>query len=546
MKKITCDERDNDRFDNEPTIRFEDEIKRTLVVPISIDENNLDQDEQLIRRGKTTEVIFCGEKVTTTYKATKFVKNEGYNAFKCYLFLFLHAIPAMYFGFQMTLMNNLGEPIVNNGMGISDNKEVANTIGDFNLFFGIGKMFGSVFGGSVQKKFGKRNILYFNEILTIASCTTGMFGNYWVFVISRICVGFYCGNISTNASRIITECFPIKKRGPATSFFSMFVCLGVMISFSIGKIFGDEFLDKNWRAFIIGSSSLVLIRAILLFLFINHDTPIYYLRKSMYADNEQEAEKYEKRADDLISRFNANKYDIEFEKLQIEEIVKGGEVIETSLWELIKFNCIDKRTRYSCLAVLTFNIFPPLAGQAYTDNYSTQIFDLLAGKGFGYTVTFYSGILAFVGGISAVLFVERMGRSTLIIISFMTQIFCLWLMSLSFYFEMAYLAAFGNMLYTYSIYFGTIGVCYIYPNEIAQPFVLGIGCFINWFVKSVVSKILPFIYLNTPLCVTPMILSTLGLIVFIFIRPFYLESKGKTLKGIYVEFANFKYNLFAR
>jgi len=83
--------------------------------------------------------------------------------------MFIHCISGFYFGWSMTCMNNLGKPILKRGMGYTDSGEIASWLGNINLAYGIGKMFGSLLAGAIQKRTGKLNLLYLAEPFNIIS-----------------------------------------------------------------------------------------------------------------------------------------------------------------------------------------------------------------------------------------------------------------------------------------------------------------------------------------------------------------------------------------
>ena len=100
-----------------------------------------------------------------------------------------------------------------------------------------------------------------------------------------------------------------------------------------------------------------------------------------------------------------------------------------------------------------------------------------------------------------------------------------------------------NLLFTFSVYFGAIGVKYVWTNEAAQPFVNGLGNSTNWLCKSIVSYILPLIYEDLPLYWTPLIMSIAGVVMYIFLRPMIIETKSKSLEGIKLEYSKYKFSL---
>lgn len=180
----------------------------------------------------------------------------------CYsnTFLMIHCISAFYYGFSMTVMNNLGKPIIEKGMGIKGEKSIAEWLANINLSFGIGKMFGSITAGAIQKRLGKLGTLYLAEPVNIIGVSLQVIPNIWCFLFGRILNGFYCGFNTTTAPRLIIECYPTEQRGWKTSIYSLAVCVGVCSSFCIGYAFGNEKLENYWQFFVVLPYCLALLR----------------------------------------------------------------------------------------------------------------------------------------------------------------------------------------------------------------------------------------------------------------------------------------------
>ena len=98
----------------------------------------------------------------------------------------------------------------------------------------------------------------------------------------------------------------------------------------------------------------------------------------------------------------------------------------------------------------------------------------------------------------------------------------------------------------FSIYFGHIGTYATYVNELAEPFVVGLGIAVAWTVKSIVSYMIPFSWNALPDYWTPAIFVTIGIFLFVLIRPLYIEIKGKTLNQIRIDYSRLEYRLCAR
>lgn len=96
--------------------------------------------------------------------------NKNYSAFKFYFYMILYCIPGFYYGAESSIMTNLGKPIIRKSFGITDTEKMALVLGTINLSFGLGKLPGSIVGGSIAKQIGKHNVLYIGLIGNIMSC----------------------------------------------------------------------------------------------------------------------------------------------------------------------------------------------------------------------------------------------------------------------------------------------------------------------------------------------------------------------------------------
>ena len=90
---------------------------------------------------------------------------------------------------------------------------------------------------------------------------------------------------------------------------------------------------------------------------------------------------------------------------------------------------------------------------------------------------------------------------------------------------------------------GTIGITFVFMNEIAEPFSVGVAMATNWICKSLIGLVLPYIYDGQPLFFTPLIMAFIGMILWVLVRPQYLESKDKTYEQISKEYAEFEYKM---
>jgi len=124
------------------------------------------------------------------------------------------------------------------------------------------------------------------------------------------------------------------------------------------------------------------------------------------------------------------------------------------------------------------------------------------------------------------------------------MIITMWLLSFSFYYDIVWLAVVANLVFTFMLYFGGTGPCFVWTNEVAEPFVVGLSLMAGWLISITVSKLFPYLYQYLPLYWTPMTQTIAGTVLFVLYRPFFIETKDKSTQAIRDEFARFKYNIF--
>ena len=139
---------------------------------------------------------------------------------------------------------------------------------------------------------------------------------------------------------------------------------------------------------------------------------------------------------------------------------------------------------------------------------------------------------------------DVIGRKNIFVFGSLGLIISMWIMSLSFFLNNSTLAFVSFVLANFSIYFGNLGIYYVYVNELGEPFIVGLGLAFLWIFKTIVATILPYIFNPYPIYWTPFIMAITGMISFIFIRPLFLETNKKTSMEIKKDYADLKYKLF--
>ena len=82
--------------------------------------------------GESKIIIAENLSLTISYKS-KLDYNVHYSPTYIYIYLIMHCLAGFYFGFQMTIFNNLGRPLLQNAYGVED---YSTWLSSINLGFG--------------------------------------------------------------------------------------------------------------------------------------------------------------------------------------------------------------------------------------------------------------------------------------------------------------------------------------------------------------------------------------------------------------------------
>jgi hypothetical protein len=84
-----------------------------------------------------------------------YIHNKDYSCLQVHILVFLHSFSGFYFGYSMTVLNNLGTNILDTSFGIHAVDRQNSWLGNLNLAYGVGNIFGSLLAGAYQKHLGK-------------------------------------------------------------------------------------------------------------------------------------------------------------------------------------------------------------------------------------------------------------------------------------------------------------------------------------------------------------------------------------------------------
>lgn len=87
---------------------------------------------------------------------SEFLLNEEYSDCHLWTYALLQASVGFCFGYALTCINNLSDPIIESGLGLTGNAAL-DILAEQNLYFGLGKVLMSIFTGSLADRCGRKN-----------------------------------------------------------------------------------------------------------------------------------------------------------------------------------------------------------------------------------------------------------------------------------------------------------------------------------------------------------------------------------------------------
>lgn len=220
----------------------------------------------------------------------KIEKEKGANklAMLNYGRMVLMALGTVRFGFYSNCMNALGRPILIGVLGY-DEKNDPSTLnavyGMVNFLFSVGAVIGTLSGGPLADKYGRRLVFYLSFIIDILNVAPMMIAHTAPLLISRTLLGISTGLSSGNYNILLAEVLPSKLRGVGSSLAIFFLTSSILLSGSCQNIWSFETLAEYWRYLLIYPLALEIVRvAIFPFLF-TFDTPKYIYETSTASTN---------------------------------------------------------------------------------------------------------------------------------------------------------------------------------------------------------------------------------------------------------------------
>lgn len=302
----------------------------------------------------------------------------------------------------------------------SDDKWIIESrwLGAWNAGSPIGIMLGSLAGGAIQDRWGRRLSLGFGSVSSVLGvaviwCSQYAGGSrHGIYMLGKICQGFTIGIAVCTAQTYMSEVLPPAIRAPLVAFFPVFQLVGQLISAAIALTAEDIEGPDSYRLCIISEwpfSALPLILSIII-----PESPIYLVRKGLL----EEAHKQQKRLDRAGVDTNAKIERIQALILHEQEAAESDNSRYLDCWK----GTDRRRTTIVLLAALLPQLFGlPVLGDG---SYFLQIAGMKARNSLIFLI---SGVLGgLIANVVSMWLLTRTGRRRLMMIT-LAPLIPLWL-----------------------------------------------------------------------------------------------------------------------
>ncbi|KAK5644661.1 hypothetical protein RI129_005961 [Pyrocoelia pectoralis] len=385
----------------------------------------------------------------------------------------------------------------------------------------IGALFSAIPGGYIADRIGRRNvniliaIPYILNWLLIVFATGPM-----MLYIARFFAGLATGAVCVTAPMYIGEIAEVSVRGTLGSFFQMFLCFGIFLTYLVGALL-------SW----VGLSWVLLIIPILfaIAMYFMPDTPIYLIK----CGRRSEAEK-------SLRYFRGPDHNLCTELKVIEANIAKGEEKKAGLKDLVA----SRGNRKAMISALGLMLFQQMSGINAVIFYTVPIFHSagtsMSADVAAVTVSIVQFIIAYV----AAMIIDKHDRRFYLMLSSIGMMVCLAALGLYFHLKvnnitfaglgMLPLGSLVLFIVSFSLGFGPIP--WMILSELLAPEIKGVGSGIavmtNWLLVFVVTFSFPLMNSGLGGHITFYIFAVILLIGTAFVYYYVPETKGKTLNEI--------------
>jgi len=343
----------------------------------------------------------------------------------------------------------------------------------------IGTVFGALGGSTPSDKLGRRATLLLVALIYLVSAIgTAMATNWYFFLVCRFIGGLGVGASSVTAPVYISEVSPASYRGRMVALFQFNVVFGILISYLSNYFIGGYGGENSWRLMlgiqaIPAALFLVLLRWV-------PESPRWLLLRG----------KKEAAAIKTLQIINPAGYEEDINTIRQSRHQSIGAPKE---------RLFARKYRTPVLLAVLFAVFNQVSGINAIIYYAPRIFEM---SGLGTASSLLStvglGIVNFIFTLTAIRFIDRIGRRQLMLIGTVGLVATLGLTAISFYTHTGGIAVISYLLIYIAFFaFSQGAVIWVFISEIFPNAVRAkgqtLGSFTHWIMAAIIAFTFPWL-----------------------------------------------------
>lgn len=382
----------------------------------------------------------------------------------------------------------------------------------------IGTVFGALGGSIPSDRLGRKSTLVLvAAIYLLSAIGTAMATDWYLFLLCRFIGGLGVGASSVTAPVYISEVSPAKYRGRMVALFQFNVVLGILVSYLSNYLIGMAG-DSSWRLMlgvqaVPAAMFLVLLRWV-------PESPRWLLIKGLR----------EPAAIATLKVINPEGYLSDIDTIRQSQQAQASMVQSEKLFKA-KYNTPVM------LAVL-FAMFNQVSGINAIIYYAPRIFEMSGlGAGSSLLSTVGIGIVNFIFTLTAIRFIDRIGRRQLMLIGTIGLIATLGLVAVSFYMHTGGIAVVSYLLIYIAFFAFSQGaviwvfISEIFPNQVRAKGQT-LGSFTHWIMAAVIAFTFPYLASRIGGGHIFLFFCVMMVLQLVFVLRWMPETKGRTLEEI--------------
>lgn len=384
----------------------------------------------------------------------------------------------------------------------------------------IGTVFGALGGSIPSDRLGRKTTLIFVAVIYLVSAAgTAVATNWYLFIFFRFLGGLAVGASSVTAPVYISEVSPAQYRGRMVALFQFNVVLGILVSYLSNYIIGQDG-ENSWRLML--GIQVIPAAAFLVLLKWVPESPRWQLLHQV------------KTAVAIATLKLINPDTYEKDLAEIRQPSSTGPDNGT------RERLLTSRYRMPVMLAVLFAIFNQVSGINAIIYYAPRIFEM---SGLGASSSLLStvgiGIVNFIFTLTALRFIDKIGRRKLMLIGSFGLIATLGMVALSFYMGTGgYIVVASLIIYIAFFAFSQGAVIWVFISEIFPNQVRAkgqtLGSFTHWIAAALITFIFPILARHIGGGHIFFFFFAMMILQLLFVWRVMPETKGQTLEQIEV------------